>query len=100
MKEKELGNKIKIMLATAVDVRGMTEVYYKTWRATYPDETIGVTVEDIDFMYKDVFSEEEQTRRRNEISHPKEGNTQLVAKIGDMVVGLCWVSKKPEKNQL
>lgn len=93
-------DEITMTRATPDDVHGMTEVYYKTWRATYPDETIGVTEEDIDYMYKDVFLDDEQKRRKEKIRNPKTGNVELVAKEGDKVVGVCWVAKKADRNQI
>ena len=97
---EKLEGEVKIEKAKPEDVRGMQQVYYKTWAATYPDPTIGVTEEDIDIMYKDAFTADVLKSKIDGIIHPPEGATQLNAKIGNKVVGVCWVSKKPEKNQI
>lgn len=99
--EKEnMENNISITVATPDDVVDIQEVFYKTWLATYPNEEAGITVDDIEDRYKDRLNEDKLAKRREQIANPTEGNTLLVAKAGDRVIGLCRVVKHQEKNQL
>ena len=82
---------ITISQAEPNDARGMQEVFYKTWLATYPNKDIGVTVEDIEDRFKDVFTEEQLEKKREQLRNPKEGVTTLLAKDGDTIVGLSIV---------
>ncbi len=91
---------IKIQIACPDDARGMQEVYYRTWLATYPNEQVGVTIDDIESKYADRFSDEKLLKRRGQLANPAPGHTFLVAKDGDAVVGLCYFIKTAEQNQL
>jgi ribosomal protein S18 acetylase RimI-like enzyme len=97
---KEADPKIEIAPADPKDVRGMAEVYRTTWLATYPNKEAGITVDDIEDVFKDSFTEEALAKRAERIRHPKEGYVFLVAKDGDKVIGVCSVIKHPDKNQL
>ncbi len=46
---------IKIIDAVPEDGLGITNVFYKTWLATYPNKEKGVTVGDIEYSKKDDF---------------------------------------------
>ncbi len=97
---KENVQKTEISIATPEDVEGMQEVFYHGWLATYPNAEHGITVDDIEDRYKDRLSPEKLAQRREQAANPLEGQTTLVAKKDDKVVGLCRVSKHPDRNQL
>ena len=82
------------------DVRGIQEVFYKTWLATYPDEEAGITVADIEEKYKDRFSEAVLEKRRNDILDKSENKLFLVAKDDGQVVGACRARKDEKCNEL
>lgn len=90
----------QIAVASPDDVRGMQEVFYRTWLATYPNKEYGITEDDIEDRYKDRLSEEKLAQRREQLAHPPEGQTTLVAKTDSLVVGVCRVMKHPDRNQL
>lgn len=98
--KKENGPEVKIVPATSEDARGVAEVYYKTWLATYPNERTGVTTEDVEDRFKDAFTEESLAKRAERISQLKENEPLFLAKDGDRIIGLCGVIRHPDKNQL
>lgn len=91
---------IKIIPATPEDARGVAELFYKTWLATYPNEKAGITVDDIEDKYKDAFTEESLAKRAERMREPEENETFFIAKESDKVVGACRVIRHPDKNQL
>lgn len=90
---------IKIVLVSPEDARGMIEVFYRTWLDTYPNEEAGITVDDIYDRYKNAFTEESLTKRKKQLEHLDQGETLLLAKDGEKVVGVCRVVEHPQKNQ-
>ena len=64
---------IKIVPADPKGVRGMQEVYFKTWLATYPNKEAGVTEDDVRDFFKDDFTEEELARRAENLQNPAPG---------------------------
>lgn len=92
--------KIEIVPANPKDVKGMQEVFYRTWLATYPNEEFGITVDDIEDRFKDRLTEEYLAKRAEKIANPDEGETLLFAKDGDNVVGVCGIVTREDVNQL
>ncbi|MCH7622694.1 MAG: GNAT family N-acetyltransferase [Nitrospinae bacterium] len=101
-KSESMGAKkrIKIELATSEDVRGMQDVFYKSWLATYPNKEHGITVDDVEDRFKDLFTEEVLAKRAKRIINPPEGETLFFAKEGDKIVGLCRVVKSKKNNRI
>jgi len=91
---------VEIVEAAPEDVRGMQEVYQETWLDTYPDEEAGITREDIEDFHKDILSEKRLAERAEQVAHPKEGHTILLAKEGSKVVGVCYLITSGEQNRL
>lgn len=100
IENKENEPQIKIGPVTPEDVRGATEVYYKTWLATYPNEAAGITADDIEDNFKDAFTDEGLAKRADRMVHPAEGISFFLAKDGDKVIGVCSAVSRPDKNQL
>jgi hypothetical protein len=59
---------VEITTAALEDVVGIQDVLYRTWLATYPSETFGINLDDIEEMYKDRNSEETLAKRREQVS--------------------------------
>jgi len=76
---------IKIVKPTIEDVRGTIEVQYKTWLATYPNKKAGITIDDIEYRYKDAFSPERLKKREEMIVSQEPNEKYIVAKDGDRV---------------
>lgn len=81
------------------DARAVQEVFYKTWLATYPNESVGITVDDIEHWYQDD-REEKLNKLKNRISNPLENQYFFIAKSSDKVVGVCRGYTSEDKNQL
>ena len=92
--------KIQIIEAVPEDALGITNVFYKTWLATYPNKKVGVTVEDIEDSYKYEFTDEKIENLKKLIREIPKNKKRLVAKIGNTVVGACTVIKNEENNHL
>jgi ribosomal protein S18 acetylase RimI-like enzyme len=92
--------KIEIVAAAPEDVRGMQEVFYRTWLATYPNEKAGVTAEDVEHRFKNAFTDETFAKRAERITNPPEGERVFVAKSGNTVVGVCRIVEREAANQL
>lgn len=86
--------------ATPKDARGIAEVFYRTWLATYPNEEAGITVDDVEGRFKDTFTEEGLARRAATIAQADTDRSCILAKDGDRVIGVCNVARYPDKNQL
>ena len=82
------------------DILGIQEVFYKTWLATYPNKDIGVTREDIEYRYKDRYSEENIKKLIERYTHIPKNKLYLIAKDKIKVVGICVIVKEKEFNQL
>jgi ribosomal protein S18 acetylase RimI-like enzyme len=91
---------ITIARATPEDVIGIQDVIYHGWLATYPNAEHRITVEDIEDRYKDRHAEERIAQRREQMANLPEGQTALIAKEGDKIVGFCFATKHPDRNQL
>jgi ribosomal protein S18 acetylase RimI-like enzyme len=100
MESKEKDLKIEIVPAGPEDVRGIAEVLYKTWLATYPNDDLGITKDDIEDVFKDSFTDEMLAKRAERIRQLPKNETSLLAKDEGRIVGLCNVIRHPDKNQL
>ena len=98
MKDNKL--KIKILNAKPEDVRGIADVAYKTWLATYPNKKYRITAADIKYMYRNRNKKEDLSKRKEDILHPKKGVKRFVAKDGSKIVGICGIIVDKKKNQL
>jgi len=82
------------------DVKQIQDVFYFTWLATYPDEEIGITREDVEERYKNRFSEKAIEKRKNDISNKNKNRLFLVAKDEKKVVGVCRLLNDKNFNDL
>ncbi|MFZ2555375.1 MAG: GNAT family N-acetyltransferase, partial [Minisyncoccia bacterium] len=90
---------IRIEKARPEDVLGMQEVIYRAWLATYPNEVHRITVADIEERFKDRLSPEILEKRRERFANPSEGETTLVARDGEKVIGICRVIVHDDRNE-
>ena len=86
---------ITIQKATPEDAHEIGEVFYKTWLATYPNEEFGVTVDDIEDIWKD-----RKNRDGSRFKDFKDYELFLTAKSDDHVIGVCSLIKHLDKNEL
>lgn len=92
--------KIEVRDAVPQDAEGITNVLYKAWLATYPNEGIGITAEDVEETYKDAFTEEKIKSQQERIANTPENQRRVVAKSGDLVVGVATMIRNEDNNQL
>ncbi len=97
---KERMPEIEITAPAPGDGKGMQEVFYRTWLATYPNEEAGITAEDIEYRFKDRLSEEKIASVEKRMLNPVEGETLFLAKSEGRVVGVCRIVKGDEANRL
>lgn len=91
---------IQITDARPEDAEGINNVYYKTWLDTYPNKEVGITVDDVEDSFKDSFTEDHLNQVRERIINNPESTKRLVAKEGDLVVGVCVAVRNEDNNQL
>lgn len=91
---------IEITSATFEDTKGIEEVRYKAWLATYPNKEIGITEGDIHDKFQIVFTPEELKKREERIKNIPPNSVCLVAKQHGKVLGFIRVSKEDVRNQL
>lgn len=82
------------------DIEGIQRVFYETWLATYPNEDIGITTEDIEDKFKGRFLPEVIQKRAESVLNLAENQIFIVAKDGDIVVGVCRAEKKETYGEL
>lgn len=92
--------KIRIVEPDIKDARATIEVQYKTWLDTYPNEKVGITIDDIEDRYKNAFDVEKIKRREQIIVNPEPNEKFIIAKDKDKVVGVCFGMISDDKNQL
>lgn len=91
---------IVIKNAEKEDAHGILNVQHKTWLSTYPNEKIGITVDDIEDRFTSRFSDEGLLKREKSIENLAPNEKYLVAKDGDKIVGMCFAKILETKNQL
>ena len=91
---------VVITIAAPEDTPNMQEVFYKTWLATYPNESAGITTDDIKDFFKNEFTEEILKKRADRLKNPPEGEKIFLAKKGSQIIGVCRVIKRSAYNQL
>lgn len=92
--------KIEIMVASPEDARGIKEVQYKTWLATYPNTDLGITTDDIDDRFKNALTDEGIKKTEERISNESAYTKTLVAKANGKTIGFCICTKSETQNQL
>ncbi len=89
-----------ISIAIPEDYVGIEEVFYRTWLSTYPNEEIGITEDDIEDRFKNRSKPEVIKKRKERIGNPPSDEKFFVAKEDKIIVGVCRVSLKEDRNQL
>lgn len=82
------------------DVRGMHEVRFNTWLATYPNKELGITEDDVRYQLRDLFTEEGLEKTAGRLRNPAAGEAMFFAKDGDRVIGFCGIKESEEENRL
>jgi ribosomal protein S18 acetylase RimI-like enzyme len=96
----EVKNDIEIFSAKPEDVMGIQEVFYNTWLNTYPNKEFNITLDDLRYRHRDIFSEITLEKRRKTLLEKSDDELYLVAKDEDKIVGVCYLEKDEKINQL
>jgi ribosomal protein S18 acetylase RimI-like enzyme len=91
---------IRVRKALPEDGRAIQEIYYRSWLATYPNEILGVTTDDVEAIFKDTFTEESLSKFSDNLAKLPEDILFLVAESDSKIVGLCRITVRDEFNQL
>ncbi|HEY1037018.1 MAG TPA: GNAT family N-acetyltransferase [Candidatus Paceibacterota bacterium] len=91
---------VRITDAQPEDAFGITDVLYKAWLATYPNQKLGITVEDIEESYKEHFTPENILRSQERLRNIPANQKRVVAKDGDLIVGAAALVINENNNQL
>ena len=90
-----MNQEITIQKAEQSDALEIGEVFYKTWLATYPNEKVGVTKDDIEYIWRN-----RKEGDGSRFASFRENEIFLTAKESGEVVGLCSVILHEDKNEL
>lgn len=82
------------------DILALHNVYLTTWLATYPNQELNITKEDIEYKYEQALSPEKIDERKNKISQKGKNQIMLLVEYNNRVVGLCNAINKEEYNEI
>lgn len=91
---------VRIVTPAPQDARAITELLYKAWLVTYPNDALGITMDDIENSYKDAFSDDSIKKFEAKLSNIPINQKRVVAKDGDTIVGMATMVKNDTNNQL
>ncbi len=92
---------MNIREARPEDASQLSDIFYITWVATYPNAEHGITLEDIEAHFGERKSPASIERSQKSIADTRsKGGWYFVAEIDGRAVGLCRVFVRPEHNQL
>lgn len=96
-----ISNQVKITVAFPSDVYGIRAVQKATWLATYPNEVLGITREDIVSRFADDETPQGKQRMEERKARLLDPNTHTsVAKDGDTVIGFCMAQREGKSGRL
>ncbi len=90
---------IKITQPEQKDMLGIVKVLYETWLETYPNKEAGITREDVEDHFKKSFTQEGLSKKWEKMNDSADSKT-LIAKNGNLIVGVITIVFHADKNQL
>lgn len=97
-REQEPAIKIsKVQIADAEEINRMMRA---TWLATYPNESAGITVDDIEDRFRDLGTPERVERSKQNLSNIPENETKLVARVEGVIAGIARMVREEDRNKL
>jgi len=83
------------------DIYGIRLVQKKAWLATYPNEKEGISVSDIEDVFRnDDTPEGKKNIEERKKRYEKEGVQTWVAQDDEKIIGFCIAEKEEEKNRI
>lgn len=93
-------NELEIRRVRPEDAESINRVMRAAWLATYPNEAAGITVDDIEDLYKDMFTEERIAKSQERLRNIPENEQRSVAVVDGEVVGVSRLIQEEETNHL
>ncbi len=90
----------QVCVAEEGDAEELLDVLYKTWLLTYPNEDVGITVDDIEDRFRGRLTEEGVEKRRKQLREQSDTVKTFVVRNDERIVALSVVSKNEENNRL
>ncbi len=91
---------INVQKAVPEDAYEITKVLYEAWLDTYPNKEYKITVDDVEYKFKDSFNKENLENRASKIKNYSNKEEMLIAKENGKVVGLVKIKKEEKKNEI
>lgn len=91
---------ISFRVPTGADVDAVYAVYQRTWLATYPNEALGITLDDIHAFIPEKMSDEQRSKQIAVYAHIPEGTFIMIALADENIVGACSGIRKEESTHL
>ncbi|HVX90689.1 MAG TPA: GNAT family N-acetyltransferase [Candidatus Paceibacterota bacterium] len=84
--------RLVVVPAIPSDAPHISELLYRAWLATYPNEAAGITEEDIHLRFRNRTAPDQIRKREDIIKNPGPGMVKLVARIGKGIVGVAYLT--------
>ncbi len=91
---------LSIDVAQPDDVEALYDLVCKTWLATYPNEEIGITKEDIESRFTETMTPQWIAEQKENLSHESSDEIVVIAKLNGRVVGMCSVVTSGDINEI
>lgn len=92
---------LKIVQATRADMKSIREVQKLSWLEIYPNESLGITKDDIALRFASDDTEDGKRRMEERIKRFFQPNAYAwVVKDGDKIVGYCLAIKGDDFNRI
>ena len=89
---------IKIRQAIPDDAKQIVDISHRSWKLTYPNQSIGLTSKMVDARFKNLDSVIQGWQ--NSILSQDENNLVLIAEIDSVVVGFCRCGKLEQIGEI
>ncbi len=91
---------VTFRVPTGTDVDAVYAVYHHTWLATYPNEVLGITLNDIHAYIPEKISDEQRSKQAAVYTHVPEDTFIMIALVNGNVVGVCNGKRSEESTHL
>lgn len=97
---KSIDQNYIIRKAKVEDYLSLHRVYFETWLDTYPNEEFNITVEDIEYKFKEKLNPEKILEGQERIATAGDKRRMLLIESFGEVIGLCNCSEENDHNKL
>jgi len=82
------------------DIKNMQNVYHKTWLDTYPNQKLGISIDDINDKFIFALSDDGIKYKLKEALNLPKNQKILLANFNNIVVGVCRIISNEYQHQL